>query len=119
MNFLFISIVVVGLAILLFKKQNSQHPFFLGCWIGIALAVVATVSLGQNYTQSLIPEANDGIGISNTVAYWIIGEEHWSVDQFKRAFERSMYFTLILIILSPLVYFLESKRTNVKTVSNE
>jgi hypothetical protein len=66
------------------------------------LFLLAAACLAQNYTQSLISEANDGIGISNQVAYWIIGED-------RRTFEQSVYFTLFIFLAYPLVLMVESK----------
>ncbi|SEG43462.1 hypothetical protein [Paenibacillus sp. UNC499MF] len=73
-------------------------------------ALVAAIGLSQNYTQSLIPEATDGIGIANDVAYWIIGEGNWSTARFKSFFEMSLYVSLFLVVLYPLLLLIE-KRT--------
>jgi hypothetical protein len=73
------------------------------------LFLLAVACLAQNYTQSLISEANDGIGISNQVAYWIIGEDGWSRALFRRMFEQSINFTLFLFLAYPLVLMVESK----------
>jgi hypothetical protein len=77
--------------------------------MAIALSIVALVCLAQNYTQSLISEASDGIGISNQAAYWIIGEDGWSVAAFRDRFEQSIIVSLCLIILYPLVVLAESR----------
>ncbi|MBT2636651.1 hypothetical protein J7E37_01780 [Bacillus sp. ISL-39] len=77
--------------------------------LAIALSILAAVSLSQNYTQSLISEANDGIGISNKMAYWIIGEDGWSQEMFKYVFELSIHISIILIASYPIVLMLESK----------
>ncbi|MBM6617179.1 hypothetical protein JR050_05760 [Bacillus sp. RD4P76] len=77
--------------------------------MGISLSILATVSLAQNYTQSLIPEANDGIGISNKMAYWIIGEDGWSQEMFKTIFEQSIFISIILIAAYPIVLTIEAK----------
>ena len=55
------------------KLSTALLPFVL-------FSILANVALSQNYTHSLIPEANDGIGISNFLAYFLIGEVRWTVD---------------------------------------
>ncbi|OYD59843.1 hypothetical protein CGZ90_06215 [Fictibacillus aquaticus] len=77
--------------------------------MAIALAVLSVLSLSQNYTQSLIPEANDGIGISNILAYWIIGETQWTQEMFKSFYDQSTYLALLLILLYPVVLLAETK----------
>lgn len=62
-------------------------------------SVLSTVCLAQNYTESLIPAANDGIAISNSLAYWIIGEDRWSRELFKSYFDGSVYVSLLLLLL--------------------
>ncbi|KIL35190.1 hypothetical protein SD71_15435 [Cohnella kolymensis] len=74
-------------------------------------SIVSALCLAQNYTQSLIPEANDGIEISNRIAYWIIGDDGWSTDRFKKSFDQSIYFTLFLIVVCPFIVLIESKVT--------
>ena len=82
-----------------------------GLIVVILLSVVANICLAQNYTQSLIPEVNDGIGISNFVANWILGEDNWSTDTFKAYFENSIIITLVLIGLL-VISLLFRKRSN-------
>lgn len=91
-------------------RVGIQNPFSKGIALAIGLSILASVGLGQNYTQSLIPEANDGISISNNLDYWIIGEDSWTQELFKTFFEWSIYMTLMLIIILPIVILLESKK---------
>ncbi|QFT89643.1 hypothetical protein FIU87_13360 [Bacillus sp. THAF10] len=107
--FIFICIVAVIASVLLFQKLSVKNPFSKGVGMAIALSILGVVSLAQNYTQSLIPEANDGMGISNTMAYWIIGDVRWTHDMFKSMYEQSIYLSLILIAAYPIVLVLESK----------
>lgn len=86
-----------------------MYPYSKGIALGTGLSLLAAVCLAQNYTQSLIPEVNDGIGISNQVAYWIIGEDGWTKEMFRKSFEQSVYFTLLLLVAYPLVLIVESK----------
>jgi hypothetical protein len=93
----------------LFEKAEIMRPFSKTVSIAIALAVLSVLALSQNYTQSLIPEANDGIGISNQLAYWIIGETQWTQEMFKSFYDQSTYLALLLILLYPVVLLAETK----------
>jgi hypothetical protein len=107
--FVYSCIVLVGVTIALIKKFGVSNPYSKGVGIAVALSILAVISLAQNYTHSLIPGANDGIGISNRLAYWIIGEDGWSQEEFKNSFERSTYISLFLIAAYPIVLLIESK----------
>lgn len=109
MGFIFGCFVLVVSSILVFRNLEIMNPFSKGMGIAIALSVLGACSLGQNYTQSLIPEANDGLGISNSIAYWIIGEDGWSQEMFRNAFELSLYVSLALIVIYPIVTVIEAK----------
>lgn len=109
MLFVVSAFVFVLVSVVLIKRGGIQNPFSKGVALALALSIVSGVSLAQNYTYSLIPEANDGISISNQVAYWIIGEGGWSQESFKRIFEQSVYLTLLLIAAYPLVLMVESR----------
>lgn len=109
MEFLFGCLVLIIIAVSAFRRNRIKTPYSKGMGIAIALSILVVISLAQNYTQSLIPEANDGIGISNQLAYWIIGENGWSQDSFRNIFEKSIYFSLILIAVYPIVLVTESK----------
>ena len=106
--FLICLVFVVGAAVL-FKKCGVRNPFSKSTALAISLSLAASVCLAQNYTQSLVPQANDGIGISNRVAYWIIGEDGWSRELFRAYFENAVYLTLFLIVVYPAVLSLESR----------
>jgi hypothetical protein len=109
MLFLMTCFLFVAVSMLLFKKAGTANPFSKGIAMAIALSIVALVCLAQNYSESLIPEASDGIGISNPLAYWIIGEGNWSVELFRARFEQSIFVSLSLIILYPLAVLAESR----------
>jgi hypothetical protein len=109
MAFVFVSVVLLITSVFVIQRFGIKNPFSKGIGLAIALSILAVVSLAQNYTQSLIPEANDGLGISNQLAYWIIGEGSWSQERFKNMFDQSVYITLLLIVAYPIVLIIESK----------
>ena len=102
-------LVALIISILVIRRLGIKNPFSKGLAISIAVSILAFVSLAQNYTQSLIPGTNDGIGISNQMAYWIIGEDGWSQELYKNMFEQSIYISLLLIAAYPIVLMIESK----------
>lgn len=109
MFFLLGCLIFIGVSIIVLRKTGVLYSYSKGIAIAVGLSLLALVCLAQNYTQSLIPEVNDGIGISNQVAYWIIGEDRWSIDLFRKSFEQSIYFTLFLLVIYPLVHVVELK----------
>jgi len=97
-------------SIIVFRQAGASFVYSKGVALAGGLSALAVICLGQNYTQSLIPEANDGIGVSNQVALWIIGDDRWSKDIFREAFEQSITFTLCLFAAYPIVLWVESRR---------
>lgn len=70
-------------------------------------AIVASVALGQNYTQSLIQEANDGIGISNFLAAMLLPESHWTKEMFLSKFELFLGISIAFIVLYKVTAVIE------------
>ncbi|MCU6709513.1 hypothetical protein M6D81_12450 [Paenibacillus sp. J5C_2022] len=78
--------------------------------LAIGLMVTASICLAQNYTESLIPGIQDGIGIANPFTYLIIGEDGWSVQTFRSYFHGAVIATLALVAAYPLIIVLESRK---------
>jgi hypothetical protein len=74
----------------------------------LILSLLSNIALAQNYTSSLIPGYADGIAISNKVAYWIIGEDGWSQQVFKKAFDTSVWISFTLVITYVCVLVIET-----------
>ncbi|MFB9329453.1 hypothetical protein ACFFSY_26240 [Paenibacillus aurantiacus] len=110
-----VSLFIISGFILGLRRAGVGNPFSKGIALAAGLALLAVACLAQNYTQSLIPEANDGIGISNPVAYWIIGEDGWSQSLFAAAFRMSIYWTVALIALYPFVAVAEARFRAIRT----
>ncbi|MFC4775251.1 hypothetical protein ACFO9Q_00450 [Paenibacillus sp. GCM10023252] len=104
------SVVFVLLSMAVFLKAGVKEPFSRCLLMSISVALLAVICLTHNYLSSLSPDLQDGIGISNKVAYWIIGEDGWSVARFRSSLEQSSYGTIILIVAYPMVVVLESRR---------
>ncbi|MEH7385809.1 hypothetical protein V7147_10415 [Bacillus sp. JJ1521] len=69
--------IIAGFFISKRKMKMSQAVILM-----IAFAILSSVALGQNYTLSLIPEANDGIGISNFLATFLLPADGWTKNCF-------------------------------------
>lgn len=105
--YLFFLVIVVLKKIV--KISTALLPLLL-------FSILANVALAQNYTHSLIPEANDGIGISNRLAYLIIGEDRWSPELFRSTYNFSTTVAVVLLIVYILAQVLEiaNKRREIK-----
>lgn len=110
MMFILICLIIVSLFVwFLMKSSQCRYGISVGMGLLIILSIVANISLSQNYAASLIP-SDEGLGISNDIAYLIIGEDHWTVQVFQAYYEISSYITLILLFLMMLSIALEAKR---------
>ena len=105
-------IFVVGLFIFLSRLTDS-FKFSKTMLVLALLSITANISLAQNYTHSLVPGVNDGIGISNKIAYWIITDDNWgnrwSVELFKTFYDRSSIILLLVIILLVISIAVETR----------
>ena len=68
---IFVILVLYAIIALLFisKKKMKVSQAVIPM---IAFSILSSIALGQNYTVSLIPKANDGIGISNFLAKFLL-----------------------------------------------
>ena len=99
---MFIAIVLISwdvYVLILSKKLKEKLRFSKELIPLIFINLLSSVSLGVNYIASAVPSLNDGIGIHNFLAYWIIGEDNWSIGLFKTYFDYSVCIGLFLILL--------------------
>ncbi|SDN02782.1 hypothetical protein SAMN05518871_10390 [Psychrobacillus sp. OK028] len=101
--------IIAGVFISKRKMKMSQAVIPM-----IAFAILSSVALGQNYTISLIPEVNDGIGISNFLAAFLLPEDGWTKEMFLSKFELFLGISIALILLYFLVIIVENLKSNVK-----
>lgn len=80
----------------------------------IAFAILSSVALGQNYTVSLIPEANDGIAISNFLAQFLLPGDYWTKEMFLSRFELYLGISIALILLYFIFVVVESRKRTAK-----
>ena len=80
----------------------------------IAFIILSSVALGQNYTNSLIPKVNDGIGISNFLATFLLPEDGWTKEMFLSKFELYLGISIALILIYFILVIIENKKSTIK-----
>ena len=75
------------------------------------------MALAQNYTQSLIHEANDGLGVSNKLAFFLHGENQWSQELFQSSYH-STNASIALLITYTVVLIAEKVQGRMQTEIN-
>ncbi|MEH7254829.1 hypothetical protein V7111_22225 [Neobacillus niacini] len=101
--------IIAGVFISKRKMKMSQAVIPM-----IAFAILSSVALGQNYTTSLIPEVNDGIGISNFLAAFLLPEAGWTKEMFLSKFELYLGISIAFIFIYFLLVIVENIKSNVK-----
>lgn len=100
MFFLITCMIVWILSTIIMKRRlNEKFRLFNALLSLVLFSLIVSISLGVNYVASSIPSINDGIGIHNFLAYWIIGENNWSIGLFKSYFDYSLITSIILLIV--------------------
>ena len=101
MSFLLFLFVLFCLFLFIASKRDVANLHSKSILFILLISIIINISLAQNYTNSQIP--NDGIGISNTLAYLIITDDgwgrFWSVEVFRSAYNISTRVTIGLLIL--------------------
>ncbi|GIQ69416.1 hypothetical protein [Xylanibacillus composti] len=110
MWFIFSSVLLTSMLVLFGKRVcKTTHAYTAGVFFLFCVTAVASVCLSQTYILSVTPGYHDGIGISNRVAQWIIGETHWSSALFWQYFTLSVYVALGLLLVSVVLFLWESR----------
>lgn len=100
MGFLLITLFLWGGYTFLMKRKYGKEFLLSKSLIPlIFICLISAVCLGVNYVASSVQDLNDGIGIHNFLAYWIIGEDNWSTRLFKNYFNISVYISLFLTFI--------------------
>lgn len=103
-------LVVVLLVYILLRKAGVSYPLSRILLLSLIFSVLATACLGQNYTQSLIPGIHDGISVSNSLAFFIMGDDGWSNEKFRSYFDGFLTASLILMALYIIALLWESNQ---------
>jgi len=107
-GFTLIVLILWGVYTFLMKKYFVNEFMLSKALIPLILVcVISTICLGVNFVASAVPNFNDGIGIHNFLAYWIIPEDNWSVQLFKSYFDSSVYISLFLTFIYSILILLK------------
>ncbi|WP_297990984.1 hypothetical protein [uncultured Anoxybacillus sp.] len=114
--FYYILLIIFSTFTYLFYRRTKDlfKTLLITITVLFFVSVVCSISLALNYYQSLKP-STEGVGISNVVAYWLIGEDAWApvwtIQLFKKAYSISLWITLILFgFLIILLFMKKTKR---------
>ncbi|SFF34777.1 hypothetical protein SAMN04487969_12844 [Paenibacillus algorifonticola] len=105
--FIIICLAGIILTMIVLKKTGALYIYSKGVFISVILTLIAAICLSQNYLYSLIPSFEDGIAISNFIAYWIIGDDGWSVRLFQQYSEGSILLAIGLLVFYIIVLSVE------------
>ena len=103
----FMLLIALAMLMIVLKLKNIKNPYSKTLFVAIGLMVLATWSLGSNYVASL-GQAQEGIRISNLLAYFLIGEGSWSREGFAGIFSYAMVVLIILLFMYLLLVIVES-----------
>lgn len=104
------TLVIVVLLYIVFRKAGVAFPLTRLFGILVMFSVLATACLGQNYNESLIPGHQDGISVSNYLAFFLLGDDQWSRVKFAAYFENAITTSLVLMVLYIAALIGESRR---------
>lgn len=105
MVFLIILLYVIIIVFFIIKNSMKISTALLPL---LFFSTLSNVALSQNYTQSLISEANDGIGVSNFLSSFILPNDYWSQELFHSSYELTTNLSLLLLIGYILTIVVES-----------
>mgnify|MGYP000926520997 CR=1 FL=1 len=88
-----------------FRLSEALLPLVLGSYL-------ITVDLGINYVAGAIPTLNDGIGLHSRFAYFIIGEDSWSIELFRKIYDISYTISIVLTILYIAFLFINRRKSS-------
>lgn len=94
----------------IFKTAAVPSAWSKTALLAVIMSVVANVALVDTVAYNAYPELNDGIGIPNSIAYWIIGEDRWSIERFQAVLNLSVWCTIAAALLFAFVTIWEAIR---------
>lgn len=105
MLFLIILLYFIIIVFLIIKNSIKISTALLPL---LFFSILSNVALSQNYSQSLLSEANDGIGVSNFLSSFILPDDYWSQELFHSSYELTTNLSLLLLIVYILTIVVES-----------
>lgn len=108
MGFIIITIFIwVLYTFIMKKKKKESFRFYKALLPMVIFSAIIVADLGINYAASAIPNINDGIGIHTFWAYWIIGDDSWSIPLFKSYFDKGSIVSIVLLLVYSILRVVE------------
>lgn len=98
------------LTLVLKQRSNTQFRFSEALLPLVLVSYLVTIDLGINYVAGAIPKLNDGIGLHSKFAFFIIGEDRWSLELFKKIYDISFNISIVLTLIFIILLLLIRKR---------
>lgn len=105
MNLFFFFILITLFIVCILLDRLFEKRIRISLFPLIFVSFVSNAVLGVNYISAL-NTTQDGIAINNQIAYWIIGEDGWTLSLFRNYFAVSLIISLFLLY----VYFYHKRR---------
>ncbi|MDQ0111752.1 hypothetical protein [Paenibacillus harenae] len=106
-------VMVIGYAVVA-RAASVSSAWSKTVLVAVLLSLIGNVALVSTVAFNSNPVMNDGFSVPNRVAYWIIGEDGWSVARFSRILELSIWCTLSITLLFVIVSVWEALRRKKK-----
>lgn len=111
---IFVIIVLLAwiiLTLVLKKRLSARFRLFDALLPLVLVSYLVTIDLGINYVAGAIPKLNDGIGLHSRFAFFIIGEDGWSLELFKKIYDISFTISIILTLIFIALLLLNRRRS--------
>lgn len=98
-------------AMVLKKRQNGQFRLSEAVLPLVLVSYLVTIDLGINYIAGAVPKLNDGIGLHSRLAFFIIGEDGWSLELFKKIYDISFTISIVLTLTFIILLLLNRRKS--------
>lgn len=105
-----LAIVLLGFY-LIHIQSNHRYKYSVNLVVPFCFSLLVTISLFDNYYINLLG-TEDGLSISNRLAYLILGEDGWTLELFRQAYEIAFGTSLVILITGTVLFFIGWKRKN-------
>lgn len=110
MFFIIFILILWVIFVIWFKKKKGEGYRFSNAVLPLVLfSYLVTIDLGINFAM---PNLQDGIGLNSKFAPFIIGEDRWSIELFKKMFLFSLTISIILTVAYAILTIYNRKRNN-------
>ena len=113
MLFTILVLIIFALFAFLLYKLGDKKFLSQSSLVLLIFSIIANIALANNY--STLATSGDGIGITNSLASWIITDKNWAaptwtMELFRSFYENSTMVSLILLLAYCSFLLFEAKR---------